>query len=75
MPDPLFVFLVSGRPEGGNPHGTDETFARCAWLRVAELVRIFYKNRKKPGVLVGVNTVLRFIHFASHDLDSRHLRA
>jgi len=67
MPDPLFVFLVSGRPEGGNPHGTDETFARCAWLRVAELVRIFYKNRKKPGVLVGENTVLRFIHFASHD--------
>lgn len=64
---PLFVFLVSGRPEGGSPHGADNTFARCAWLRVAELVRIFHKNRKKPGAAVTGTTVLRFIHFASND--------
>src|SRR6185369_11300465 len=64
---PLFVFLVSGRPEGGVPHGTDNTFAACAWLRVAELVRIFHKNRKKTGAVVTDTTVLRFIHFASHN--------
>lgn len=67
MPAPLFVFLVSGRPAGGRPPGTDDTFARCAWLRVAELVRTFYKNRKKPGAVVQADTVLRFIHFACHD--------
>src|SRR5262245_34542393 len=61
MPNPLFVILVSGRPEGG-----DDGFARCAWLRVAELVRTFYKNRKKTGAVVGPNTVLRFIHFDCH---------
>jgi hypothetical protein len=67
MPPPLFVFLVSGRPAGGSPPGTDDTFARCAWLRVAELVRVFHKNRKKTGAVVTDTTVLRFIHFASHD--------
>jgi len=67
MPAPLFVFLVSGRPAGGKPPGTDDTFARCAWLRVAELVRTFYKNRKKTGAVVQADTVLRFIHFACHD--------
>jgi len=67
MPSPLFIFLVSGRPEGGNPHGTDDIFARCAWFRVAELVQTLYKNRKKPGAVVGPSTVLRFIHFACHN--------
>src|SRR5207248_39971 len=67
MSGPLFVFLVSGRPDGGTPHGTSDTFARCAWFRVGELVRRFYNNRKKPGAVVGPSDVLRFIHFACHD--------
>ncbi len=67
MADPLFVILVSGRPEGGTPHGTDDTFARCAWLRVGELVRTLFKKRKKPGAIVTGTSVLRFIHFACHD--------
>jgi hypothetical protein len=67
MPSPLFVFLVSGRPEGGVPHGTDATLANCAHLRVTELVHIFYKNRRKPGAVVQASPVLRFIHFACHD--------
>ena len=67
MSGPFFVFVVSGRPEGGNPHGTSDTFARCAWFRVGELVKRFYKNSKKPGAVVGPNDVVRFIHFACHD--------
>jgi hypothetical protein len=70
MADPLFVILVSGRPEGAAPgksHGTDDTFARCAWLRVGELVRTLFKKRKKPGAIVTGTSVLRFIHFACHN--------
>jgi hypothetical protein len=58
---PLFVILVSGRPEAG-----DDGFARCAWLRVAELVQQFFKNRKKSGAVIGPSDVLRFIHFDCH---------
>ena len=65
-PIPLYVFLVSGRPEGGKPHGTDDAFARCAWLRVVELVRKFHKERKAPDSVVKTSPVLRFIHFACH---------
>jgi len=61
MADPLFVILVSGNPEGG-----DDGFARCAWLRVAELVKIFFRDRKKTGAVVLADTVLRFIHFDCH---------
>jgi len=61
MTDPLFVILVSGDPEGH-----DDGFARCAWLRVAELVAQFFRDRKKPGVPVQADTVLRFVHFDSH---------
>jgi hypothetical protein len=61
MTNPLFVFLVGGHPERENPHKTDDTLARCAGLRVAELVRTFYKNRKKPESVVEADTVLRFI--------------
>jgi hypothetical protein len=67
MSAPLFVFLVSGRPDGGKPPGTDDIFARCVWFRVVELVQSFYKNRKKPGAAVGEDAVLRFIHFACHN--------
>jgi hypothetical protein len=61
MADPLFVILVSG-----NPEGNDDGFARCAWLRVAELVAQFFRDRKKAGAVVQADTVLRFIHFDSH---------
>jgi hypothetical protein len=45
VPDPMFVFLVSGQPH----NATDNTFAKIAWLRVGELVSQIYKNRKKTG--------------------------
>jgi hypothetical protein len=61
MTDPLFIILVSGDPEAH-----DDGFARCAWLRVAELVAQFYRNRDKPGAVVQAATVLRFIHFDGH---------
>ncbi|MER5510485.1 hypothetical protein ABT052_34905 [Streptomyces sp. NPDC002766] len=61
MADPLFVFLVSG-----NPERQDDGFARCAWLRVGELVSQFFRNRNSPDAVVKADTVLRFIHFDCH---------
>jgi hypothetical protein len=61
MADPLFVLLVSGMPEGG-----DQGFAKCAWLRVAELVDQFFRTRATPTAVVKADSVLRFIHFDSH---------
>jgi len=61
MADPLFVILVSG-----DPAGHDDGFARCAWLRVGELVAQFFRDRGKPAAVVKEDTVLRFIHFDSH---------
>jgi hypothetical protein len=69
-PTPLYVFLVSGRPEGAAPggsHGTDNAFAICAWLRVVELVNKFFDARKAADSVVQTSPVVRFIHFASHD--------
>src|SRR6266542_3580863 len=61
MSDPLFVLVVSGDPEGH-----DDGFARCAWLRFAELVGQFWRDRKKPTTVVKADTVLRFVHFDCH---------
>lgn len=61
MTDPLFIILVSG-----NPEGKDDGFARCAWLRVGELVAQFWRHRNRPTAVVKADTVLRFIHFDSH---------
>src|SRR5689334_22820222 len=61
MTDPLFVILVSGDPEGH-----DDGFARCAWLRVAELVAQFHRDRAKPAAVVKEDSVLRFVHFDCH---------
>ena len=61
MADPLFVLLVSGDPEGH-----DDGFARCAWLRVAELVGLFWRDRALPTAVVKADTVLRFVHFDCH---------
>ena len=61
MSDPLFVVLVSG-----DPKGHDDTFARCAWLRVTELVGQFFRGAKKPGAAVPADAVIRFIHFDCH---------
>lgn len=64
MADPLFVIMVSGDPEGH-----DDGFARCAWLRVAELAGQFYRDRDKPSAVVKADSVLRFIHFDCHAAD------
>jgi hypothetical protein len=62
MADTLYVFLVSG-----NPAGSDDGFARCAWLRVAELVKHYWNGGKpKAGAPIQKDSVLRFIHFDSH---------
>jgi hypothetical protein len=61
MADPLYVLLVSGTPEG-----EDDGFARCAWLRVGDLVKQFFRDRDKTGAPVKADTVLRFIHLDCH---------
>ena len=53
MADPPFVLLVSGDPE---KH--DDGFARCAWLRVVELVGQFWRDRKKPTAVVKADTTV-----------------
>jgi hypothetical protein len=65
--DPKFVFLVSGQPGDDTPNRrTQNSFAKVAWLRVKELVKVYNKNRTKPDALVGITDEVHFIHFCAH---------
>ena len=57
MSDPLFVLLVSG-----DPQGHDDGFARCVWLRVAELVGRFSSDAKKATAVTKASIMVWFVH-------------